>query len=89
MTEKPFRDEDVVLRLPRDEWTFESVFVMDPKSATGFSMHWNVNGRWCPCHATDFDVAELLRQLQASQERCGRLQAVCEEGAALGPVRGW
>lgn len=76
MTEKPFRDEDVLFRCRNPKWSHdpnEYIYVKDELLSSGIGIfrldEW---GHYNRQDGNNFHVDMLLRQLQASQERCGR-----------------
>ena len=75
-TKPPFEEKDVLVRLPKDEYSFERVFAKSGDSPFRVSMYWLVRDRWCPCQPTMHDVAELLRQVRESQDREKKLANV-------------
>lgn len=78
MSEKPFRDEDVLLRC-RDDSEYdpnEYVFVKSdkPLSCGVAAYRYDEWGHFHLQNPGSFHTAILLRQLQASQDRCRRLE---------------
>lgn len=65
MTEKPFRDEDVIVR-GKD-------FCLTPE-ASDFRLWVRRGNNWYKDYRVPAWAVEVIRQLQASQERCGRLE---------------
>lgn len=79
MPEQPFKPEDVLCRLPKDEYSFARVFVKDGSQPFGIAMHWQVGDRWCPTQPTMQDAELLLRQLRAEREKNAPIRAAYEQ----------
>jgi hypothetical protein len=80
MTEKPFRDEDVAVRGKDFCLTQE---------ASGFRLWVRRQNVWYKDYRVTAWVVELIRQLQASQERCRKMEEAMPRPDRLRLLADW